>query len=249
MKNPISRVFGLFTQMFQGGLDRIEDPTSALERAYEQQFRALEETRRGRLDIETAAARLEIEARRTDEVAVTYEGQARRAIAAGRNDLARLALSRRDELLEQAARTAKEREHLEEERLRLQQQESSLTGALQAFRGRKEVLKAQYGATRARLRVGEALTGYSRTVTSVGADVRRFEGRLLTLQARARALETVAASQTVMGLNGPLIIDQELAVFGAEPRIEQELDRLRAELLARLELSTNGGAHQLEAPS
>src|SRR5688572_111390 len=197
MRNPISGFFGFLGWLFQSGSEKIEDPSYTLERAYSQQLQALEETRRGRLEVETIGARLDLELRQLGEGIAACEDQARRAMLANREDLARISLGRCEEIRDQQARTQIERDRLEEERRGLHQQESELAGAVQAFRSRKEVLKAQYGATRARLRVGEALTGYSRTVTTVGDDVRRFEDRLLTLQARARALETVAIGPAV----------------------------------------------------
>jgi len=230
MSNPISRLFGYFGRLFQSGVERVEDPSYALEQAYRQQLQALEETRRGRLEIETIAARLELDDRHLTAGAAACEHQARRALSAERSDLARLSLARREELLEQVAQTHAERERLEEDRTQLQRQEADIAGALQAFRSRKEVLKAQYGAARARLRVGEALTGYSKTVTGVGTDVRRFEDRLLTMQARARALEGVAVGPAIGSAIAPVYVERELIVAGVSPRVEEELHRLQGEV-------------------
>ena len=230
MLNPISRFFGMLGRLFQSGAEKIEDPSYVLERAFAQQLQALEETRRGRLELETISARLDIETRQLADGVGACEEQARRALTAVREDLARISLARREELGDQLNRTQAERERLEEERRGLQRQESELSGAVQAFRSRKEVLKAQYGATRARLRVGEALTGYSRTVTTVGDDVRRFEDRLLTLQARTRALETVAIGPVSGSVMAPAYVERELTMIGVSPRIEDEVERLRGEL-------------------
>jgi phage shock protein A len=230
MRNPISGFFGFLGWLFQAGSEKVEDPSYTLERAYSQQLQALDETRRGRLEIETIGARLDLELRQLGEGIAACEDQARRALLAGRDDLARVSLGRREELREQQVRTQTERERLEEDRRGLHQQESELAGAVQAFRSRKEVLKAQYGATRARLRVGEALTGYSRTVTTVGDDVRRFEERLLTLQARARALETVAIGPVAGSMIAPSSVERELTIISVSPRVEEEVTRLRGEL-------------------
>jgi phage shock protein A len=230
MRNPITGFFGMLGWLFQSGADRIEDPAYTLERAYSQQLQALEETRRGRLEIETIGARLDLELRQLGDGVTACEDQARRALLAGRDDLARISIGRREELREQEIRTKSERERLEEDRRGLHQQESELAGAVQAFRSRKEVLKAQYGATRARLRVGEALTGYSRTVTTVGEDVRRFEEKLLTLKARSRALETIAIGPVAGSLIAPPYVERELTIMSVTPRVEEEVERLRGEL-------------------
>src|SRR5262245_37812624 len=124
MSNAISRIFAAFARLLQAGVDRVEDPTAAIERVYEQQLRALEETRRGRLEVETAAARLDLDARRGAQTAARYEEQARRALADGRDDVARAALARREELLTAAELTAAERARLDDERASLHQQEA-----------------------------------------------------------------------------------------------------------------------------
>src|SRR3954451_8689721 len=230
MRNPITGFFGLLGRLFQSGADMVEDPTYALERAYSQQLQALEETRRGRLEVETIGARLDLELRQLGDGVAACEDQARRALVAGRDDLARVSLGRREELREQQTRTRAERERLDEERRGLHQQESELAGAVPAVRSRKEGLKAQYGAPPGRLRGGEALTGYSRTVTNVGEDVRRFEERLLTLQARARAMETVAIGPAIGSVIAPAYVERELKIISVTPRIEEEVERLRGEL-------------------
>src|SRR5215207_10960590 len=220
MRNPITGFFGLLGRLFQSGADMVEDPTYALERAYSQQLQALDETRRGRLEVETIGARLDLELRQLGDGVAACEDQARRALVANREDLARVSLGRREELREQQIRTQTERERLEEERRGLHQQESELAGAVQAFRSRKEVLKAQYGATRARLRVGEVLTGYSQTVTTVGEDVRRFEERLLMLQARTRAMDTIAIGPAMGSTIAPAYVERELKIVDVAPRID-----------------------------
>src|SRR4051794_35622501 len=240
MANPISGFFGLIGRLLRSGSEKIENPTYALDRAYRQQLQALDETRRGRLEVETIGARLELEMRQLRDGVDACDDQARRALLAGRDDLAHVSVGRREELRDQLTRTTTERERLDEERLGLQDQETELTGALQAFRSRKEVLKAQYGATQARLRVNEALTGYSRTVTTVGEDVRRFEERLLTLQARARAIETVAIGPIGGSTIAPASVERELRIISVSPRVEEEVQRLRDEL--GLPASSNGPA-------
>ena len=230
MRNPISSFFGLLGRLFESGSEKIEDPTYALERAYRQQLKALDETRRGRIEVETIGARLELEIRQLGEGVSACDDQARRALLANREDLARVSLGRREELHEQLVRTQAERERLDEERRGLHRQESELSGALQAFRSRKEVLKAQYGATQARLRVGEALTGYSQTVTTVGEDGRRFEERLLMLQARTRAMETIAIGPIAGSPIAPASVERELTIINVSPRVEDRLLQLRDEL-------------------
>src|ERR1043165_6754447 len=78
MRNPITGFFGFLGWLFQSGAEKIEDPSYALERAFSQQLQALEETRRGRFEIETIGARLDLELRQLGDGVAACEDQARR---------------------------------------------------------------------------------------------------------------------------------------------------------------------------
>src|ERR1043165_5438044 len=116
MRNPITGFFGFLGWLFQSGAEKIEDPSYALERAFSQQLQALDETRRGRLEIETIGARLDLELRQLGDGVAACEDQARRALLANREDLARISLGRCEEIRDQQARARTERERLDEER-------------------------------------------------------------------------------------------------------------------------------------
>ena len=64
----------------------------------------------------------------------------------------------------------------------------------------------------------------------MGEDVRRFEERLLTLQARTRALETVALGPVAGSLMAPASVERELTIVTVSPRIDEQVQRLRGEL-------------------
>jgi hypothetical protein len=74
MRTPMSGFFGLLGRLFESGYEKIEDPSYALERAYRQQLQALEETRRGRIEVETIGARLGLELRQLGDGVGACEG-------------------------------------------------------------------------------------------------------------------------------------------------------------------------------
>src|SRR5437764_14548805 len=76
-------------------LDRAEDPRETLDYSYQRQLDLLQKVRRGLLDVATSRKRLELQGQQLQAKAAKLHEQAKQAMAAGREDLAREALSRR----------------------------------------------------------------------------------------------------------------------------------------------------------
>src|SRR5512133_3837488 len=76
-------------------LDRAEDPGETLDYSYEKQLELLQNVKRGIADVATAKKRLELQTATLEQSIVKLETQAREALAAGREDLARQALERK----------------------------------------------------------------------------------------------------------------------------------------------------------
>ena len=80
-------------------LDKAEDPSETLDYAYEKQREMLTSVKRGIVEMVTTKRRLQIQAEKARSNIVTLDNQARNAMAAGREDLARLALQRKQTAL------------------------------------------------------------------------------------------------------------------------------------------------------
>src|SRR4026207_422797 len=76
-------------------LDRAEDPGETLDYSYERQLESLQNVKRGIADVVTAKKRLGTRPQQLEQNVVKLAGQARQAVAAGREDLARQALERK----------------------------------------------------------------------------------------------------------------------------------------------------------
>src|SRR6476619_7578684 len=76
-------------------LDRTEDPAETLDYSYEEQLRQLQNVKRGIADVATAKKRLEIQYTSMQQQMDKLDGQAKSALQAGREDLAREALTRK----------------------------------------------------------------------------------------------------------------------------------------------------------
>jgi phage shock protein A len=88
-----------FTMIFKAKasrtLDRVENPGETLDYSYQKQLEMLQKTKRGLADVVTAKKRLQHQTQGLEQSVVKLDGQARQAISAGRDDLARTALERK----------------------------------------------------------------------------------------------------------------------------------------------------------
>src|SRR3989442_3625056 len=90
-----TRIRLLLNTEASSALDQAEDPRHVLDYAYNQQQELLITLRRGLVDVATAKQQLEQQAQRLESRVPHLDDQARRAVSAGRDDLARLALERK----------------------------------------------------------------------------------------------------------------------------------------------------------
>ena len=72
-------------------LDRAEDPRETLDYAYDKQREMLQNVKRGIVEMVTTKRRLQLQAEKVRANIANVDNQARQAMAAGREDLARMA--------------------------------------------------------------------------------------------------------------------------------------------------------------
>src|SRR3954465_6376676 len=94
MPGLMSRASMIVKAKFSKLLDRAEDPTQTLDYSYEKQVEMLQNVKRGVADVVTSKKRLQLKTNQLEQSVVKLETQAREALAAGREDLARQALGR-----------------------------------------------------------------------------------------------------------------------------------------------------------
>src|SRR5436305_13156154 len=82
-------------------LDRAEDPGETLDYSYQKQIELLQNVKRGIADVVTARKRVEMQQTGLEQSLVKLETQARDALAANREDLARQALERQAAIQQQ----------------------------------------------------------------------------------------------------------------------------------------------------
>lgn len=212
-------------------LNRAENPTETLDYSYEQMLEQLQNVKRGVADVVTAKKRLELQTTQLQQSVVKLETQARQAVGAGREDLARQALERKATAQQQLQGLDEQVKGLEEQQERLIDSQHQLETKIEAFRSQKEVIKAQYSAAEAQVRIGEAATGIGEHMADTGMAIQRAKDKTEEMQARASAIEELTAAGALEDVTAPgTQLDRELAQISASNQVDQELAKLKAEV-------------------
>jgi phage shock protein A len=213
-------------------LNKAENPTETLDYSYEQMQQQLQNVKRGVADVVTAKKRLELQTQKSEQNVVKLETQARQAVAAGREDLARQALERKATAQQQLQDLDVQVKGLEAQQQKLVEAQQTLETRIEAFRSQKEVLKAQYSAAEAQVRIGEAATGIGDHMADTGMAIQRAKEKTEDLQARASAIDELTASGALEDFTAgdQTQLDRELAQVSSSAQVDDELAKLKAEV-------------------
>ena len=212
-------------------LNRAENPSETLDYSYEEQLRQLQNVKRGIADVTTAKKRLELQYTSMQQQVEKLDGQARDAVAANREDLAREALTRKAAIQGQLDSIMQQGQQLEAQQQKLVEGEKQLSARVESFRTQKEVIKAQYSAAEAQVRIGEAATGIGRNMEDVGLAVQRAKDKTEQLQARAAAVDELTAAGALEDFtSSDDDIDRQLKQIQQSGQVDSELAKIKAEL-------------------
>lgn len=228
----MSRFTMLFRSKANKMLDKAEDPRETLDYSYQRQLEMLQKVRRGVADVATSRKRIELQMNQLQQQSSKLHEQAQKALGSGREDLAREALTRRSGVDQQ--KTDLETQHAalqgEEEKLTLAAQR--LQAKVEAFRTKKETIKATYTAAEAQTQVGEAFSGISEEMGDVGMAVQRAEDKTSEMQARSGAIDELLASGALDDVTGTqkddLTLELERMSHGND--VDSELAAMKAQL-------------------
>ncbi|HEV2814279.1 MAG TPA: PspA/IM30 family protein [Solirubrobacteraceae bacterium] len=215
-------------------LDRAEDPQETLDYSYEKQLELLQNVKKGIADVVTSKKRLQLQSGKLEQQVVKLDTQARQALAAGREDLARAAMERKVLAQTELQGLDQQVSELEDQQQRLIENEQKLRTKIEAFRTKKEVIKAQYSAAEAQVQISEAATGVGEQMADVGLAMQRAVDKTEQMRARASAVEELEAAGTFEDITalgeGSDDIDRQLKELTSASAVDDELAKLRAEI-------------------
>jgi phage shock protein A len=222
-------------------LDRAEDPSVTLDYSYEQQREQLQKVKKGIAEVVTAKKRLELQTQKLEVELPKLDQQARQALTAGREDLARQALERKAFAQQHLQSLDQQISGLETQQEKLIVGEKRLAAKVEAFRTQKETIKAQYSAAEAQVRISEAASGIGEEMADTGLAIERARDKTEQMQARAAAVNELVEAGALEDYTGGAELDRELAQISTGSQVDEELARLKSEL------ASGGQAPELES--
>ena len=212
-------------------LDRAEDPSVTLDYSYERQRESLQNVKRGIADVVTAKKRLELQTQKLELEMPKLDEQARQALGANREDLARAALERKAFAQQQLQSLDQQIADLSTQQDKLTESEKRLAAKVESFRTQKETIKAQYSAAEAQVKIGEAATGIGEEMADTGLAIQRAQDKTEQMQARAAAVDELVDSGTLEDYTSSgTHLDRELAQISTQSQVDADLARLKGEL-------------------
>jgi phage shock protein A len=231
MPGLMGRTLVIIKAKFSRLLDHAENPNETLDYSYEEQLRQLQNVKRGIADVATAKKRLELQYTSMEQQVAKLDDQAKQALKANREDLAREALTRKAAIQGQLEGIMQQGQQLEAQQQKLIEGERTLQTKVEAFRTQKEVIKAQYSAAEAQVRIGEAATGIGEQMADVGLAIQRAKDKTDQMTARASAIDELTASGALEDFTGGGDdIDRQLAQISQGSEVDDELAKLKAEI-------------------
>src|SRR5436305_5184528 len=246
-----SRLATFFHIKANAALDKAEDPGQVMDYSYSKQVEQLQQLRRSIADVVTNEKRLKMQQSQLIEKTNKLDQQALQALQANREDLARMALQRKETLLVQINSYEQQLAKLKAQEEKLISMERTISARVEAFRTQKEMVKAQYNAAQAQVKINETVTGISEEMTEMNLAMQRAQDKVLTMQARANAMEALIDQGALgeQGLLGPGssgdTLDRELQQISAQQNVEAQLQAMKQQMQLG---GPNAQQRQLEGP-
>jgi phage shock protein A len=226
----MNRISTVIKQKVNTILDKHEDPREALEYSFVKQRELLNKLRRDMAEVITAKKRLEIQKAKLWDNIRTLDDQAARAVDQDKEDLAKLALQRKNANMLQLQELNKQITEMQLEQDKLEDTEKRLSTKVEEFRSKKEIIKAQYTAAEAQVRIKENVTGISEEMTDVGMALDRAEDKTEKMKAKSQALDDMIDSGSLTDYTSDKDdIEKELEESSIRDSVDQELAKLKAE--------------------
>jgi len=226
----MQRFSTIFKAKANKALERAEDPRETLDYSYQRQLEMLTKVRRGVADVATSRKRVELQVNQLQAQSDKLTEQAKKALSMNREDLAREALTRKSGLQGQMQDLQAQHAQLQGEEEKLTLASQRLQAKVEAFRTRKETIKATYTAAEAQTRINEAFSGISEEMGDVGMAIQRAEDKTQQMQARAGAIDeliSTGALDDASSLSQGDDITRELEQMSSQSDVEAELAALK----------------------
>ena len=226
----VTRVKAVFQSRANKIIDSFEDPKASLDYSLTKMEDSRDQIGRSLIEVSAAKNRLEVQKAQIKASLDKYQKQAQSAVQASREDLARVALERKQDAQERQDELERNIATLNNQTEQLKLSATNLDHKIALFRAKKEEIKAVYDSSLAQLQMREAVSGISADLADVGNTIRRAENRIRDMQSRSDAIEKLISEGVFSDVLEPGVddVDRELSNIDRQKAIEDELARLKA---------------------
>jgi phage shock protein A len=217
--------------------DKLENPNDVLDYSFEKQKDLIVNLRRQMVQVVAAKKQLEMQKAKLTSSITTLGDQAKSALKSNREDLAKMALERKNSIIQQVQSLDKQIAEIQNEQIKLENTERRLSAKIDEFNTRKEIIKAQYSSAEAQVKIKENVTGISEEMSDVGMALNRAEEKTEKMKAKAQALDEMTSSGVLTDYasssaysTSDTDIDEQLSKVSMNSSVEQELAKMKADL-------------------
>ena len=235
-------IMGLFEHLkfvgnmkIENALQKTEDPNQVFNYSYTKQLEQLQQLRLGLVTIVQNEKHIEMLEAQVEAQMNRLQQQAAQAMQQGREDLARLALQRKEALVAQVDAYKQQLEQLSAQHQKIELLVGQAEQRISTFKTQKEMVEAQYQAAQASVHIGEVATGISKESSEMNLAMQRAQEKVLQMQSRANAIDSLLDSGTLsdqglLGGGDATDLDHQLAKISSEHNVEAELAAMRQQI-------------------
>lgn len=230
-------VFRRFSNIFQqksyAALDRLEDPSQAIDLSYQQLLEQQQKLRTALVEATTVQKRLENQAAEMDKRIGQLNGAAQQAMQAGKEDLATQALTQAEVLGQQRQQLDPQIQSIAAQVTKLQAGIQRYQARVQAFANQREALKASYEASKATSSAGDTLAGIGEHTSDTAMMMQRAQDKIARSQAHADAVDSLLDSGV---LDAPLLggggnaLDDKITATVVDSNVQAKLAAMKSQL-------------------
>ena len=227
----LGRVADLFQAKTHKLLNALEDPNDTLDLSYEKMLTGVQETKRHLADVVAQQKSLERQIASADKEIDGAEADARLAVQANRDDLAKAALVHRQRVLDSRVTLQAALDGIVPQVAKLVDYEQRLEDRIERFRTQKDTMKASYAAAQAQVKVTQSLTGVGDRMGNTAEALQRAQDKMLGMRDKADAMDALV-EQGVIGdpLDKRSRTDKELADLRDAHVVDDQLAMLKAQM-------------------
>ena len=196
------RFSNIVQQKSNAALDKMEDPSQAIDLSYQQLLEQQQKLRTAMVEATTGQKRVENQAKTMDARIASLNDAAQKAVTVGKDDLATQALTQAEVLQQQRQALNPQIETLRAQVEKLQVALQKYQAKVQSFATQRESLKASYEAAKATSTAGDTLAGIGEHTSDAAMMMQRAQDKIAHTQAHADAVDALLESGT---LDTPLL--------------------------------------------